>query len=186
MSDAVLRLWLKVADATALTARETLQRSMGYGRTVQDVARSEIWAFRWRDRSRPAEVLERLALETNLFHNPNKHRYEIAVGAEHLHPRGNVWVLVSVPGAGSQMGELLARRRLVDGEIPRVRRAELWELTLDGDKAARSRLAREIAVTESHRKGLLSNPHLEDAAVLTAPPGAEEIVSLLAEQKAEK
>ena len=44
MTSAVIRLWLKVMDPTALTARETLQRALGYGRRVRDVARSEVLA----------------------------------------------------------------------------------------------------------------------------------------------
>jgi len=188
MTDAILRLWLKVADATALTARETLQRALGYGRAVTEVDRSEIWAFRWREEPRAAHVLERLARETNLFHNPNKHRYEIAVGETRLAPRGNVWVLVSVPGAGTGMQGLLGRHHLITGEIPVVRRAQLWELTLDGDEADRLRMAREIAVAESHHKGLLANPHLEDTTVFPAPPTAGEIAAGLipAEQTSEK
>ena len=37
MTEAVVRLWLKVNDPTALTAHETLQRALGYGRTVAGV-----------------------------------------------------------------------------------------------------------------------------------------------------
>ncbi len=179
MTDAVVRLWLKVGDPTALTARETLQRALAYGRKVEEVARSEVWCFRWDAESDARGVLARLARETNLILNPNKHRLEIAVGDEALEPRGNVWVMVAVPGEGEDLETTLARHRLVEGAPPATRRAVLWELSLgvEGEEAAD--LAAEIAVTRERKQGLLANPHLEDATVFRAPPTAAEIARAL-------
>jgi hypothetical protein len=146
---------------------------------VRDVQRSEVWGFRWREPRDAAAALERVVHGTNLIQNPNKHRVEIAAGEERLHPRGNVWVLVSTPGAGAELAETLARHRLAAGEIPRTGRGVLWELDLDAEGAARLRLADEIAVVRSHRTGLLANPHLEDAAVFAAPPTAAELAARL-------
>jgi len=180
MTDAVVRLWLKVADATALTARETLQRGLGYGRAVGDIARSDLWVFRWRGTVEPRSLLGPLTLDTNLLQNPNKHQVEIAVEDERLTPRGSVWVLVSTPGQGQGMEETLVRHRLVRGKIPAVRRARLWELTLEGDPEVRRRLAEEITVVRSRKQGLLANPHVEDWRVFTEPPSAGGIAGAIA------
>jgi hypothetical protein len=180
MIAAAVRLWLKVMDPTALTARETLQRFLGYDGRVLDVARSEIWGFRWEGDADPRGVLDRLVRETNLIRNPNKHRTEIVVGDERLGPRGNVWVLVAVPGTGEDLAETLARHRLVGGEIPRTARGTLWELQLDPGGAELGPLAEEIAVVRSHERGLLANPQVEDAIVFTEPPSALELAGRLA------
>ncbi len=180
MTSAVIRLWLKVMDPTALTARETLQRALGYGRRVRDVARSEVLAFRWNENADAPALLLKLAENTNLLQNPNKHRYEIAIGDEPLAPRGNVWVLVSTPGAGSGMEATLARHHLVGGVIPQVRRGELWELDLDAADADLTNLAEEIAITRERKKGLFANPHVEDATVFSRPPTARDLVRELA------
>ena len=179
MTDAVVRLWLKVADATALTAREALQRALGYGRTVRAVSRSELWAFRWEMPTEARPVLARLARDTNLLLNPNKHHMEIVTGPERLSPRGNVWVLVSTAGDGAEMEETLVRHHLVGGAAPRVRRGTLWELDLDAPAEDLRRLAEEIAVTRSRTAGLLANLQVEDAAVFETAPAAAEIVARL-------
>jgi phosphoribosylformylglycinamidine (FGAM) synthase PurS component len=179
MIRAVLRRWLKVADPTALTARETLQRSLAYGRRVEEVARSELWVFAWEQEPRPGAVLERLAGETNLLQNPNKHRIEIVVGEERVRPRGNVWVLVSSPGAGRDLADTLRRHRLLPGEVPRTAWAQLWELTLEEGEEERARLAEEIAVVRGRKQGLLANPHVEDARVFVSPPTASDVAEAL-------
>jgi phosphoribosylformylglycinamidine (FGAM) synthase PurS component len=172
MTVAVLRRWLKVPDPTALTARDTLQRLLGFEDVLRDLERSEVFAFRWEDAVPARAVLERLARQTNLLQNPNKHFFEIAVGAETLHPRGNVWVLTHEAGNGAEIGSVLARRRLVDGEPPQVARGVLWELTGPDDRARRSRMAAEIAETRARRAGLLANPHLEDITLFDEAPAA--------------
>jgi phosphoribosylformylglycinamidine (FGAM) synthase PurS component len=188
MTDAVVRLWLKVIDPTALTARETLQRALAYGRKVRSVARSEVWVFRWEDEPDGASILSRLAQESNLLQNPNKHHYEIAVREETISPRGNIWVMVSTPGVGSGMESTLSRHHLVSGDIPQVRRAELWELDLDAEGKELVQLAEEIAITREHKRGLLANPEVEDVAVFPNPPTAAEVARELSfeEQKAAK
>lgn len=180
MTRAAIRLWLKVADPTALTAQETLQRALGYGRVIQSVDRSVLWGFRWGQPAEPRAILERLAEATNLLQNPNKHRYEIAAGHEAIDPRGNIWVLVSTPGAGSGMEATLRRHHLVGEETPQVRRGQLWELDLDGQGADLVTLAEEIAITRERKKGLLANPHVEDVTVFRSPPTALDVVGALA------
>jgi phosphoribosylformylglycinamidine (FGAM) synthase PurS component len=179
VTDAVVRVWLKVVDPTALTARETLQRPLGYGRSVTDVARSEVWGFRFRSEAAPRSVLERLVAATTLLANPNKHRVEIRVGEESLSPRGNAWVLVHTPGAGGDLARAAARHRLLSGETPVSARGILWELDLAAAPAERPPLALEMAVARERRRGLLANPHVEAAHVFVAPPTAAALARVL-------
>ena len=178
MTTAALRLWLKVADPTALTARETLQRALGYGRLLRNVGRSEIWAFRWEEAVEARTILSRLARETNLFANPNKHHLEIAEGREALSPPGNAWVLTWREGEGRRREETLRRHRLL-GSAPEIRRGVLWELDVDLPEPERLATVEEIAVTRERKRGLLANPHMERAVVLAAPPEAEAVAAML-------
>lgn len=179
MTSAALRTWLKVADATALTALETLQRALAYGRTVRNVSRCELFVFRYAETVSPREPLVRLAESTNLLLNPNKHRYELAVGAESVHVRGNAQVLVFRPGEGAALEETLRRHHLLEGEVPRVRRAWLWELDLEATSAEAMRIAGEIAVARERSQGLLANPHVDDTRVLDGPPSADLLAQTL-------
>jgi hypothetical protein len=176
--DAVMRVWLKVADPTALTARETLQRALGFGRVVADVARSEILAFHWPGGD-PRATLDRLAVETNLLVNPNKHRWEIALGDDALRPRGNAWVLVYQPGEGGALGRVLADRRLVHGAAPTTRRGVLWELTLAEGTGQPEEVLRDLAVARARKQGLLANPEVENAAVFLEAPSGTRVADIL-------
>ena len=183
MTVAMVRRWLKVMDATALTARETLQRALAYGRAVQDIQRSEIFSFTWEDDRDGREILQRLASSTNLLQNPNKHFLEITCGTEVTRPRGNMWVLVFTQGQGEGLTETLIRHGLVSEPAPEVRRGVLWELTLEGEN--REAMTREIAVATHHKSGLLANPHIEDVVLFDRPPTAEMISDAL-QLKAQK
>ena len=185
MTVAVLRRWLKVPDPTALTARDTLQRLLGFADVLRDIERSEVFAFRWDGAVDARAILERLARDTNLLQNPNKHFFEIAVGSETLHPRGNVWVLTHEAGNGADMGSVLARRRLVEGDVPQVARGVLWELTGPEDRGRRSRMAASIAETRERRAGLLANPHLENLTIFDEAPPATEMADAFAWESAE-
>jgi phosphoribosylformylglycinamidine (FGAM) synthase PurS component len=179
MTHAVVRRWLKVVDPTALTTRETLRSGLGFGPVVIDVARSDVLAFRWGAVADARGILERLALDTNLLQNPNKHQWELAVEAERLHPGGNIWVLVAREKDGAGLKETLDRRHLVRGPAPETARGILWELTLAGSDLERRRLAESMAVVRGRDQGLLSNPHVEDAVVLEAAPTARELAAIL-------
>jgi len=185
MTLAVLRRWLKVPDPTALTARDTLQRWLGFADVLRDVERSEVFAFRWEEAVAARGILERLATDTNLLQNPNKHCFEIAVGSEALHPRGNVWVLTHEAGNGADIGSVLERRRLVDGEPPQVARGVLWELTGPTDRGTLSRMAAEIAETRERRAGLLANPHLENVTIFSDAPTAMDMAEAFVWESAE-
>jgi len=179
MTEAVLRRWLKVADPTALTTRETLQRGLGLGRAVEEVHRSELFALRWAGSVDAAPLVRQLAANTNLLVNPNKHFLEVRTGEGRLEPRGNLWVMVWTEGDGKALADTLERRRLLDGDSPRVRRALLWELALAGDPAERRRQAELITWLRSREEGLLANPELQAAHVFEAPPTAADIGSRL-------
>ncbi len=177
MTVALVRRWLKVMDPTALTARETLQRALAYGRAIQDVQRSELFSFTWENERDARKILMGLANSTNLLQNPNKHFFEIAWGAEVIRPRGNIWVLVFTPGQGKGLTETLVRHGLVTKPAPEVRRGVLWELTLEVE--GRAAMAGEIAVATHHKSGLLANPHVEDVVLFDRPPTAEAVTDAL-------
>lgn len=179
MTRAVVRTWLKVNDPTALTATTTLQRALAYGRVVRSAARSRIWSFSWEGTVDARSALKRLVEETNLIRNPNKHFLEVRVGDEALTPRGNAWVLVYTEGEGADLEDTLRRHRLMEGEVPSVGSATLWELDLEADPAERNRIAEEIAVVRSRKAGLLANPHTENVVLFEAPPMAGELAEIL-------
>lgn len=177
----VLRRWLKVADPTALTARETLQRGLAYGRRIADIRRSDLLAFDWRAEGGAARrALEELARGTNLLLNPNKHHFEIALDEEPIRPRGNAWILVHEPGEGGALGESIRRRGLLPFPLQGTRRGVLWELDIEGEPEEIRRLAAEIAVARERRVGLLANPEYQAAEVLETPPQARRVLELLA------
>ena len=177
---AVIRRWSKVADATAVTARETLQRALGLGKRVRGVARSEVFSFGWNGvlPAAPA-ALETLARDTNLILNPNKHHRELVHGTEPLHPTGNAWVLVFEPGQGKELGGAINRRRLLPFPLAGVRSAVLWELDLEGD-AGQIRAATLLAAeTRNRRQGLLANPHFQTCRIMEAVPTAQSVQAAL-------
>ena len=175
---ALLRRWLKVADATAITAQRALQRDLAYSKKVSAVYRSEVLSLEWEaDAPEAEERVRSLAEETNLMLNPNKHFMELAFGPESLQPRGNVWVLVAEPGAGRHLLNTINKRHLLPFTLSQAHWGTLWELDLAEEP--RVELAREMAVTESRRRGLLGNPHIEQIHVLDTPPQASAVVALM-------
>jgi len=175
MTGAVLRRWLKVADPTALTAREALQRGLGLGRAVEEVHRSELFALRWAGAVDAVPMVRQLAANTNLLVNPNKHFLEVRTGEERLEPRGNLWVMIWTEGEGEVLADTLERRNLLEGDSPRLRRALLWELQLSGEPTERRERAESITWLRSREQGLLANPELQEAHIFEGAPGAAEI-----------
>ena len=175
---ALVRRWLKTADATAITAHRALQRDLGYGKKVARVYRSEVFSLEWED-DQPAaqERVRALVLDTNLMLNPNKHFMELVFGAEPLTPRGNAWVLVAEPDAGGRLLHTINKRHLLPFRLAQVHRGTLWELDLAGDDP--QALAGDMAVTRSRKQGLLGNPHIEGIHVLSSPPTATALAGLM-------
>lgn len=175
---ALLRRWLKVADATAITAQKALQRDLAYAKRITQVWRSEVLSLEWEEAKPQApEAVRDLVLNTNLILNPNKHFQELVFGAEVLKPRGNVWVLVAEAEAGEDLLGTINRRGLLPFSLNQAHWGTLWELDLnDSDPVS---LAKEIATTESRHQGLLGNPHIQHIHVLEEPPRASELVALM-------
>jgi phosphoribosylformylglycinamidine (FGAM) synthase PurS component len=74
---------LKVTDNEARSALEALQEKMGLRDRVSDLTREELWEIEV-ESDRPSdarETVERLVATTNLFANPNKHKYAVSDAA---------------------------------------------------------------------------------------------------------
>ena len=178
MNGLMVRRWLKVVDPTAITARETLQRALAYGRAMEAVHRSEVLLLQWGGKGSRGPV-EALANKTNLFYNPNKHFVEFAQGSEQLSPPGNVWVLVATPGDGASLAATVKRRSLLQFPIDLACRGTLWALTIDADESARRKMAEEIATTEARHRGLLGNPHFQFTKVFMEKPKAAQLAEAM-------
>lgn len=168
MSESVeLLVALKIPDVTAVTARQALQRRMGYGQVLADLRRADWWRLEL-DVPGPAAALalgRELAEQTNCFVNPNKHVYE-CVARVTPPPAGDgaraVCVLTGF--RDEALAELTAqalRGRLGYGErIAGLEHGTLWTLTLNEPDAARAReLAERMTLSDRRDSGLLANPH---------------------------
>jgi phosphoribosylformylglycinamidine (FGAM) synthase PurS component len=72
---------LKIPDVTASTARNTLQRRLGYADVLRDLQREDYWDLTVEAESEDAAraLGVELAERTNVFVNPNKHTYRLNV-----------------------------------------------------------------------------------------------------------
>ncbi len=175
---------LKTKDTVALTAKDTLQRDMGYGDRLESMSREDYWAVTVGERSEDEAVrlADELATQTKIFVNPNKHAYRTAV-------RGKTDPAAAgfpAPGGGARDAyqvrvlveyredekALLVRETLrstlgYGRMVEEVARGTLWTLSIRaGDEAAARDMAEEISVTRGIRQGLLVNPHSQTYRVL--------------------
>jgi len=167
---------LKIPDVTAITARNTLQRRLGYGEILRDLEREDYWAITVEvpDAAAAEQLGTELAERTNVFVNPNKHTYRLTVGQarpEGAPPREaepgqagpeTVRVLTGFLGdATARLTQDALQTRLGYGDtIVNVERGTLWNLTLRADNPEQARqIAEEITVTRGGQQGLLINPH---------------------------
>lgn len=163
---------LKIPDVTALTAAGTLRRRLGYEETLAELKRGDYYRISL-DVDTQQEALDtvaEMAENTNIFVNPNKHRYTVYAGRHNSvtvpeSGQSAVSVLVIDPagGSGRAIAEAL-QDRLGYGDVVReVVAGTLWTLVLEAeDEEEARRVAEEIAVTKSRSKGLLMNPHYQD------------------------
>jgi phosphoribosylformylglycinamidine (FGAM) synthase PurS component len=172
MQQVALLVRLKIPDVTALTARNALQRRMGYHDVLRDLRREDYYEFEVDTDSLEAarDLITKLAEQTNFFVNPNKHAFSV-VAADEGPSRGNglqtVRLLVTDRDDdwGSGMVATLQARGAT--EVVGAARGVLWtmQLAADSPEAAR-RVAEEIGITRRIDQGLLLNPHFQEGRLL--------------------
>jgi phosphoribosylformylglycinamidine (FGAM) synthase PurS component len=170
MHELHLSVGLKVTDNEARSALEAVQEKMGLRDRVYDLTREELWEITV-EAARPAdarETVERLVTTTNLFANPNKHKFaleEARDSASWASTLADDEVAVLVADREGTEGDsvLSAIHRIGVDDVIRVRRWTRWRIRLteaprSGDPEALA-LIRRIGVATGRRDGLLSNPH---------------------------
>lgn len=171
---------LKIPDVTAITARNTLQRRLGYADVLRDLRREDYWALTVQVDSEAAarDLGIELAERTNVFVNPNKHTYRLnvrrpleaedsghQVSSLGLPPSGepiSVQVLTGFMGdASASLTQEALQGRLGYGQmVQEVERGTLWTLILNTNNTVHARQwAEEMVVTRGGQRGLLVNPH---------------------------
>ena len=167
---------LKTADTTALTAKNTLQKDMGYDGTLLDLVRKEYWLIELEAGS--VDEAEKLGREfvtaTKTLVNPNKHTYNLRVLGESGEgtTRGNPHVIRALVSYREDEKAHVTRNILRDilgygDRVKNVKRGTLWELTIKADdEAGAKQIAEEIVVARSIESGLLANPHSQTYSVL--------------------
>ncbi len=187
MVDVELLVRLRIPDVVALTARNALQRRMGYADTLADLQRADYWKLTLNVAS-PEDALALatdLAENTNLFVNPNKHSYTVAVVPRELRAAAattahrssapssgpfEVRVLITSPddAGGQQACQALQGRLGYGDKVADVRKGTLWTLFISTAHAEQARcIAEEMTITRRIDRGLLLNPHYQECEIWT-------------------
>lgn len=186
-----LSVELKATGNEARSALEALQEKMGLREHVRDLAREDLWEIDVDARTAEGarETIEQLVRTTNLFANPNKHKYTLA-DADGAEPGAASWaagleddeVAVLVTDRESAEGEsvLSAIRRIGVDEVVGIRKWTRWRIRLAepptrGDPEVLA-LIRRIGVATGRRDGLLSNPHSQISRAIL-PWGEEKVLA---------
>lgn len=169
---------LRNADPTALTARECLQRSLGYGARLAGLGRSVLWELTGPSGSEAAALIDRLRRSGEIW-NPNKETGLVRLPGESAGNLGQLFrqgegrelFLAWDPerDIARQAGTLLGSK----GKGWRLARGVLWILEWrEEDPEIRSRLSEEAVLCRGARSGLLVHPHLQDYRRITGddPP----------------
>jgi hypothetical protein len=167
---------LAAADPWGFTVFDTLKRKLAYDDIVA-VQRFTSWELDFgSDRPEPAiEVTETILRETALLVNPNRDRWFLRYDAEgalpaefwHRSPGTTDAFVVKVTDKEDVMGrsiERILRSRLRIDAVTQVCHSTIWVLEFN-DGAGAETAAGEIAVARSWRKGLLANPHCQNAEI---------------------
>lgn len=203
-----LSVELKATGNEARSALEALQEKMGLRDLVSDLAREELWEIEAQARTAAAarESIEQLVRTTNLFANPNKHKYTLAaaggveVGHDDDEPDSDAsgrrsdgaasWaagleddeVAVLVTDREGAEGEsvLSAIRRIGVDDVVSIRKSTRWRIRL-AEPPTRGdpevlALIRRIGVATGRRDGLLSNPHSQISRAIL-PWGEEKVLA---------
>ena len=203
-----LSVELKATGNEARSALEAVQEKMGLRDLVRDLAREELWEIEVQARTVAAarESIEQLVRTTNLFANPNKHKYTLAAagGAEAGHDGGEpgsdgsgrrsdgaasgaagladdeVAVLVTDREGAPEKSVLSAIHRIGVDDVVRIRKWTRWRIRLaeppTRDDPEVLALIRRIGVATGRRDGLLSNPHSQVSRAIL-PWGEEKVLA---------
>jgi phosphoribosylformylglycinamidine (FGAM) synthase PurS component len=172
MQTVELTVELKIPDLTALTAGSALRRRMAYGDALVELRRADYYrlSLNAETETEAVKLVEKLAEDTNLFVNPNKHRYEVHAGVhnstvEDAEGTYAVSVLITDTNGGGGAGilEALQGRLGYGDKVAEVLAGNLWVLVVKAESREQAEAIAEAAtVTRSREAGLLLNPHYQD------------------------
>lgn len=162
-----LLVTLKIPDVTAATTRQALQRRLGYGEALQDLRRADWWRLELTAGSGDEALAlgRELAERTNLFVNPNKHRFSCQpVWQPPAAAAGQTTVGVLTgfhdDATAGLAAQALQGRLGYAGRVGQVQHGTCWILCLnEPDRARALALAEAITVSTARGGGLLANPH---------------------------
>lgn len=162
-----------VADVTTQTAGDTLRLDMGLGARLHSLRRKDIWLFRLKlsDREAALALTRKLAEQTKLFVNPNKHRFSVAVFPLEVTPpkpvrdeQGRYHFSFVVRNHEDTRGgvalDSLRRLYRMGDEIDSVDVGTLWEMVLatDSERSA-DELFQSTLIARKAGVGMFVNPH---------------------------
>lgn len=171
---------LAAADPWSFTVLDTLRRKLGLEEVV-GVVRIKAWqlGFGGASRKHARAIAEQLLSDTALLANPNRDRWCVREVGEKALPQG-LWrrqggavdaYVVKVADRDEMVGKSLVRvvnTRLGIAEVKDARLSSVWVIETAVGEPRSGQVARDIAVLRSWRRGLLSNPHYQDAQVMRA------------------
>jgi phosphoribosylformylglycinamidine (FGAM) synthase PurS component len=168
---------LAAIDPWSFTVLDTLRRKLGY-HEVTNVERVKCWELEFRREAagRAAGITEELLRDTVLLANPNRDRWvtrslpgeEVPAGFWERSEDFSEAHIIKVKDREDLAGQSLCRilaSRLGIRDVDNVSFSTIWIIETVGEGRRSSDIAGEIAVARAWRRGLLANPHCQDAEV---------------------
>ena len=171
---------LLAPDPWSFTVFDTLNRKFGLEEIV-GIERIKSWDLEY-DVVAAEQALEatgRILRETVLLANPNRDISQMRADVSEPAKPG-IWKMrdavkgafvVKVRDMSDQVGDgvtRIARLRLGMGSLERVRFSTAWVIEMSSGESRSREIAGEVALLKSRGKGLLANPHSQEAEVLSA------------------
>ncbi len=137
---------LKVPDATAITALQTLQR-IGFSK-IKDVKRADYYKFLIED---DAEKFKKQISKVDILVNANKHSCSFSI------PKDNLVNILVKNINGEENGILpILKNRLGFKNIKKIEKSILWSLSIDAGENEAKKIAdkatRELLVNEHYQE----------------------------------